>query len=38
VIFGAFTIFDLNRLRRSTTDTAVPIAVGIFLDASTSSC
>jgi FtsH-binding integral membrane protein len=32
VIFGAFTIFDFNRLRRSTPDTAVPIAAGIFLD------
>jgi FtsH-binding integral membrane protein len=32
VIFGAFTIFDFNRLRRSTPDNAVPIAVGIFLD------
>ena len=33
VIFGAFTIFDFNRLRRSTPDAAVPIAAGIFLDA-----
>src|ERR671912_791045 len=32
VIFGAFTIFDFNRLRRSTPDNAVPIAAGIFLD------
>src|SRR5215208_4797029 len=32
VIFGAFTIFDFNRLRRSTADAAVPIAAGIFLD------
>jgi FtsH-binding integral membrane protein len=32
VIFGAFTIFDFNRLRRSTPDAAVPIAAGIFLD------
>jgi FtsH-binding integral membrane protein len=31
-IFGAFTIFDFNRLRRSTTDAAVPIAAAIFLD------
>jgi FtsH-binding integral membrane protein len=30
--FGAFTIFDFNRLRRSTLDTAVPIAAAIFLD------
>ena len=32
VIFGAFTILDFNRLRRSTPDAAVPIAAGIFLD------
>ena len=32
VIFGAFTIYDFNRLRRSTPDAAVPIAAGIFLD------
>jgi modulator of FtsH protease len=32
VIFGAFTIFDFNRLRRSTSDEAVPIAAEIFLD------
>ena len=31
-IFGAFTIFDFNRLRRSNTSGAVPIAAGIFLD------
>ena len=31
-IFGAFTIFDFNRLRRATPDAAVPIAAGIFLD------
>jgi modulator of FtsH protease len=31
-IFGAFTIFDFNRLRRSTPDAAVPIAAAIFLD------
>jgi FtsH-binding integral membrane protein len=31
-IFGAFTIYDFNRLRRSTPDAAVPIAAGIFLD------
>ena len=31
-IFGAFTIFDFNRLRRSTADAAVPIAAAIFLD------
>jgi uncharacterized protein len=32
VIFGAYAIFDFNRLRRSTPDAAVPIAAGIFLD------
>jgi FtsH-binding integral membrane protein len=31
-IFGSFTIFDFNRLRRSTLDAAVPIAAAIFLD------
>ena len=31
-IFGAYTIFDFNRLRRANMDMAVPIAVGIFLD------
>jgi FtsH-binding integral membrane protein len=31
-IFGAFTIFDFNRLRRSTPEAAVPIAASIFLD------
>src|SRR5215218_6143571 len=31
-IFGAFTIVDFNRLRRSTPDAAVPIAAAIFLD------
>ena len=31
-IFGAYTIFDFNRLRRSSMDAAVPIAAGIFLD------
>lgn len=31
-LFGAFTIFDFNRLRRSTPDAAVPIAAAIFLD------
>ena len=31
VIFGAFTIFDFNRLRRS-PDAAVLIAARIFLD------
>ena len=30
-IFGAFTIYDFNRLRRS-ADAAVLIAAGIFLD------
>ncbi len=32
VIFGGFTIFDFNRLRRSGPDAAVPIAASIFLD------
>jgi modulator of FtsH protease len=32
VIFGGYTIFDFNRLRRSNPDAAVPIAAGIFLD------
>jgi FtsH-binding integral membrane protein len=31
-VFGAFTIFDFNRLRRSTMDDAVLIAASIFLD------
>jgi FtsH-binding integral membrane protein len=31
-IFGAYTIFDFNRLRRSGMESAVPIAAGIFLD------
>ena len=31
-IFGAFTIFDFNRLRRSTPAGAVTIAASIFLD------
>jgi FtsH-binding integral membrane protein len=31
-IFGAYTIFDFNRLRRANMDASVPIAVGIFLD------
>jgi modulator of FtsH protease len=32
IIFGAFTIFDFNRLRRSGMGNAVPIAASIFLD------
>jgi len=32
VIFGGFTIFDFNRLRRAGKETAVPIAASIFLD------
>jgi modulator of FtsH protease len=32
VIFGAYTIFDFNRLRRANMEMTVPIAVGIFLD------
>src|SRR3954449_12825535 len=31
-IFGAFTIFDFNRLRRSNADRAVVMASSIFLD------
>jgi uncharacterized protein len=31
-VFGGFTIFDFNRLRRANMDAAVPIAAGIFLD------
>jgi FtsH-binding integral membrane protein len=32
VIFGGYTIFDFNRLRRTTDDGAVVIAASIFLD------
>jgi FtsH-binding integral membrane protein len=32
VVFGGFTIFDFNRLRRASMGSAVPIAAGIFLD------
>ena len=32
VIFGGFTIFDFNRLRRADMASAVPIAAAIFLD------
>jgi FtsH-binding integral membrane protein len=31
-IFGAFTIFDFNRLRRTTAEGAIVIAASIFLD------
>lgn len=31
-IFGGYTIFDFNRLRRTGVDDAVPIAASIFLD------
>lgn len=31
-VFGAFTIFDFNRLRRASMDQSVLIAAGIFLD------
>jgi FtsH-binding integral membrane protein len=31
-IFGAWTIYDFNQLRRAGADAAVPIAAGIFLD------
>jgi uncharacterized protein len=32
VIFGGYTIFDFNRLRRAGAESAVPIAASIFLD------
>jgi FtsH-binding integral membrane protein len=32
VIFGGFTIFDFNRLRRADMASSVPIAASIFLD------
>ena len=32
VIFGGYTIFDFNRLRRANMDQSVPIAASIFLD------
>jgi modulator of FtsH protease len=32
VIFGGFTIFDFNRLRRANMASSVPIAASIFLD------
>jgi FtsH-binding integral membrane protein len=32
VIFGGYTIFDFNRLRRAGRQSAVPIAASIFLD------
>ncbi len=32
VIFGGFTVFDFNRLRRAQPASAVPIAASIFLD------
>ena len=32
VVFGGFTIFDFNRLRRADMASAVPVAAGIFLD------
>jgi FtsH-binding integral membrane protein len=32
VLFGAYTIFDFNRLRRADMSSSVPIAAGIFLD------
>lgn len=31
-IFGGFTIYDFNRLRRASPDGTVLIAAGIFLD------
>jgi modulator of FtsH protease len=32
VIFGGWTIFDFNRLRRAGQESVVPIAASIFLD------
>ncbi|MGH2916953.1 MAG: Bax inhibitor-1/YccA family protein [Solirubrobacteraceae bacterium] len=32
VVFGGFTVLDFNRLRRTSTAGAVPIAASIFLD------
>ena len=32
VIFGGYTLFDFNRLRRADMSSAVPIAASIFLD------
>jgi FtsH-binding integral membrane protein len=32
VIFGLYTVVDFNRLRRTGTDEAIPLAAGIFLD------
>jgi modulator of FtsH protease len=32
VVFGGFTIFDFNRLRRANMTSSVPIAASIFLD------
>jgi uncharacterized protein len=32
VVFGGFTLFDFNRLRRAGSESAIPIAASIFLD------
>ncbi len=32
VIFGAYSIFDFNRLKRADMSQAIPIAASIFLD------
>lgn len=32
LLFGAFTVFDFNRLKRTSMNGAVPIAASIFLD------
>jgi modulator of FtsH protease len=32
IVFGAYTIFDFNRLRRANADDVIWIACGIFLD------
>jgi modulator of FtsH protease len=31
-IFGAYTVLDFNRMRRTGMNEAVPLAAGIFLD------
>lgn len=32
MIFGGYTIFDFNRVRRAGAESAVPIAASVFLD------
>jgi FtsH-binding integral membrane protein len=31
-VFGGYTLFDFNRLRRADVQDVVPLAAGIFLD------